>query len=222
MCRERMRRGRSRWPTLPPGKRPARVHHQGLPERPVLGVPRLRAQGGDRLELTGPFGVFTLRDAPTLTWSSSAAGRARAILCLLRSMAERGHRRKAVSTTGRAQRDLCSRPSCAALESALPGFRYVPASPMSSGTAKRPDHRRRTAAGRPPTRAHAYVCGPPRCRGSGAAARPTRRARKARVLRQVHVHRGDATMTTPERLQPRTIPAQRSVPKCNSLTRRPG
>src|SRR5579864_189833 len=46
---------------------------------------------GDRLSLTGPFGVFTLRDAPDtdLIFVGGGAGMA-PILCLLRSMAERG------------------------------------------------------------------------------------------------------------------------------------
>jgi len=51
---------------------------------------------GERLNLTGPFGVFTLRDAPDtdLVFVGGGAGMA-PILCLLRSMAERGIDRKA-------------------------------------------------------------------------------------------------------------------------------
>ena len=50
-------------------------------------------QVGDRLDLTGPFGVFTLRDNPDarLVFLGGGAGMA-PILSLLRSMAERGHR----------------------------------------------------------------------------------------------------------------------------------
>src|SRR5580698_5540982 len=52
---------------------------------------------GDRLTVTGPYGVFMLRDAPDtdLIFVGGGAGMA-PILCLLRSMAERGIDRKAV------------------------------------------------------------------------------------------------------------------------------
>ena len=48
---------------------------------------------GDRLDITGPFGVFTLRDAPDsdLVFVGGGAGMA-PILALLRSMASRGSR----------------------------------------------------------------------------------------------------------------------------------
>src|SRR5215813_15638124 len=50
---------------------------------------------GDRLELSGPFGVFTLRDSDAeLVFVGGGAGMA-PILSLLRSMAERGIHRKA-------------------------------------------------------------------------------------------------------------------------------
>jgi len=84
---------------------------------------------GDRLELTGPFGVFTLRDAPDadLVFVGGGAGMA-PILALLRSMAERGIQRKATYYYGaRQRRDLCFEEELRALESVLPGFRYVPA-----------------------------------------------------------------------------------------------
>jgi propane monooxygenase reductase component len=124
---------------------------------------------GDRLELTGPFGVFTLRDAPDtdLVFVGGGAGLA-PILCLLRSMAERGIDRKAVFYYGaRGQRDLCFEAELRALESALPGFRYVPAlsdEAESPGT-WRGEHGlitdvvQRLAGSL--ARAHAYVCGPP-------------------------------------------------------------
>ena len=65
-------------------------------------------QVGDRLELTGPFGVFTLRDSEAeLVFVGGGAGMA-PILSLLRSMAERGIHRKATFFYGaRGQRDLC-------------------------------------------------------------------------------------------------------------------
>jgi propane monooxygenase reductase subunit len=129
---------------------------------------------GDRLELTGPFGVFTLRDAPDkdLVFVGGGAGLA-PILCLLRSMAERGIDRKATFYYGaRGQRDLCFEAELHALEAALPGFRYIPA--LSEPT--QPDEqwagenglitdvvRRGAASGATGklTRSHAYVCGPP-------------------------------------------------------------
>ena len=50
---------------------------------------------GDRLELTGPFGVFTFRDSDAeLLFVGGGAGMA-PILSLLRTMAERGIHRKA-------------------------------------------------------------------------------------------------------------------------------
>ena len=88
---------------------------------------KLRA--GDRLELSGPFGVFTLRDAPgkDLVFVGGGAGLA-PILALLRSMAERGIDRKAVFYYGaRTAKDLCFVAEIEALRDRLPGFRFVPA-----------------------------------------------------------------------------------------------
>jgi propane monooxygenase reductase component len=119
---------------------------------------------GDRLELTGPFGVFTLRDAPDtdLIFVGGGAGLA-PILCLLRSMAERGIDRKAVFYYGaRGQRDLCFEAELRALESSLPGFRYVPALSDEEWAGENgliTDVVQRLAGSL--TRAHAYVCGPP-------------------------------------------------------------
>jgi propane monooxygenase reductase subunit len=123
---------------------------------------------GDRLDLTGPFGVFTLRDAPDtdLVFVGGGAGMA-PILALLRSMAERGIRRKATYYYGaRQQRDLCFEDELRALETVLPGFRYVPAlSEPADGDAwdgevglitdvvKRYENDLKNA--------HAYLCGPP-------------------------------------------------------------
>ncbi len=68
-----------------------KVYPDGL----FSAVPRQRLQVGDRLELTGPFGVFTLRDSDAeLVFVGGGAGMA-PILSLLRSMAERGIHRKA-------------------------------------------------------------------------------------------------------------------------------
>jgi propane monooxygenase reductase component len=122
---------------------------------------------GDQLQLTGPFGVFTLRDSDAdLVFVGGGAGMA-PILSLLRSMAERGIQRKATFFYGaRGQRDLCFETELRALEDKLPGFRYLPAlSEPGEGdvwtgeTGLITDVVRRHAAGL--TGAHAYVCGPP-------------------------------------------------------------
>jgi len=121
---------------------------------------------GDRLTLTGPFGVFTLRESPDadLIFVGGGAGLA-PILSLLRSMAERGIRRRATFYYGaRTQRDLCFEQELRELEGSLPGFRYVPA--LSEPGTDWPGelglitdvvgrHERDLA------KAHAYVCGPP-------------------------------------------------------------
>ncbi len=88
-----------------------------------------RVQVGDRLDLTGPFGVFTLREAPDapLVFVGGGAGMA-PILSLLRSMAERFIDRAATFYYGaRRRRDLCFEQELRELEERLPAFRYVPA-----------------------------------------------------------------------------------------------
>ena len=123
---------------------------------------------GDRLDLSGPFGVFTLRESPDadLIFLGGGAGMA-PILSLLRSMSERGLSRKATFYYGaRTRKDLCFEDELRALEASLPGFRYVPALSdpgedqdwtgevgMITDVVK--SHERDLA------KAHAYVCGPP-------------------------------------------------------------
>src|SRR5258708_38511518 len=65
-------------------------------------------QVGDRLELSGPYGVFTLREGDDdLVFIGGGAGMA-PILALLRSMAERGINPKATYYYGAPGRpDLC-------------------------------------------------------------------------------------------------------------------
>jgi propane monooxygenase reductase subunit len=123
---------------------------------------------GDRLELTGPFGVFTLREGADtdLVFVGGGAGMA-PILSLLRSMAERGIERKATYFYGaRQRRDLCFETELRALEESLPRFRYVPAlSEPADGdgwdgeTGLITDVVQRLAGSL--KGAHAYVCGPP-------------------------------------------------------------
>ncbi len=123
---------------------------------------------GDQLELTGPFGVFTLREGfeTDLIFVGGGAGMA-PILSLLRSMAERGLQRKATFFYGaRGRRDLCFEEELRGLEEKLPGFTYVPAlSEPEEGdgwdgeTGLITDVVKRLAGGL--KGAHAYVCGPP-------------------------------------------------------------
>jgi propane monooxygenase reductase subunit len=124
-------------------------------------------QPGDRLELTGPYGMFTLREGDNdLVFIGGGAGMA-PILSLLRSMAERGITRKATYYYGaRGSRDLCFEEELRALETTLPGFRYIPAlsepapgDDWAGETGLITDVVRRHAAGL--ASAHAYVCGPP-------------------------------------------------------------
>jgi propane monooxygenase reductase component len=120
---------------------------------------------GDRLNLSGPYGVFTLRDAPDtdLIFVGGGAGMA-PILSLLRSMAERGIDRKAVFYYGARRRgDLCFEDELRALEQVLPSFRYVPAlsdETMPEGESGLITDVVARLAGEL-RRAHAYVCGPP-------------------------------------------------------------
>jgi propane monooxygenase reductase subunit len=84
---------------------------------------------GDRLEVEGPFGTFTLRESRTspLVFVGGGAGMA-PVLGLLRSMADRGIDRQAVFYYGaRQRRDLCFEEELRALQARLPGFRFVPA-----------------------------------------------------------------------------------------------
>jgi propane monooxygenase reductase component len=127
-----------------------------------------RLQVGDRLDLTGPFGVFTLREGydSDLIFVGGGAGMA-PILSLLRSMAEKGIQRKATYYYGaRTRKDLCFEAELRELESTLPGFRYVPA--LSEPAADDgwdgevgliTDVVKRRVSDLKGT--HAYVCGPP-------------------------------------------------------------
>ena len=119
---------------------------------------------GDRLTVTGPYGVFTLRDAPDtdLIFVGGGAGMA-PILSLLRSMAERGIDRKAVYYYGARRRaDLCFEDELHALEQTLPNFRFVPALSDEDWEGENgliTDVVSRSEPALP--KAHAYICGPP-------------------------------------------------------------
>jgi len=123
---------------------------------------------GDRLDLSGPFGVFTLREShdSELVFVGGGAGMA-PILSLLRSMADRGISRKATYFYGaRTRADLCFEHELRALEQALPNFRYVPALSVptdgchwdgETGLITEVVKRLRSDL----TGQDAYVCGPP-------------------------------------------------------------
>jgi len=122
---------------------------------------------GDRLDITGPFGVFTLREGDNdLVFVGGGAGMA-PILSLLRSMAERGLDRKATFFYGaRTKKDLCFEAELRELEERLPDFRYVPAlsepgddDGWDGETGLITDVMKRHASDL--SGAHAYVCGPP-------------------------------------------------------------
>jgi propane monooxygenase reductase subunit len=125
-------------------------------------------QVGDRLNLSGPYGMFTLRegDDADLIFVGGGAGMA-PILSLLRSMAERGITRKATFYYGaRSRRDLCFEAEIAKLQEQLPGLTFVPAlsEPQpdddwqgETGLVTDVVARRESSL----ARADAYVCGPP-------------------------------------------------------------
>jgi propane monooxygenase reductase component len=122
---------------------------------------------GDRLDISGPFGVFTLREGENdLIFVGGGAGMA-PILSLLRSMAERGISRKATYYYGaRGRRDLCFEEELRGLEESLPSFRYVPAlsepaegDRWDSETGLITDVVKRHESDL--KNVHAYVCGPP-------------------------------------------------------------
>jgi propane monooxygenase reductase subunit len=86
-------------------------------------------KAGDELELTGPYGVFTLRATSTrrLLFIGGGAGMA-PIMSLLRTLAETGNGRPAVYYYGaRRSEDLFHVEELEQLVEALPEFRFVPA-----------------------------------------------------------------------------------------------
>ena len=121
-------------------------------------------QVGDRLTVTGPYGVFMLRDAPDtdLIFVGGGAGMA-PILSLIRSMAERGIDRKAVYYYGARRRaDLCFEDELRALEQTLPNFRYVPALSDEDWEGENGLITDVVSRSEPAlARAHGYICGPP-------------------------------------------------------------
>jgi propane monooxygenase reductase component len=122
---------------------------------------------GARVEVVGPYGVFTLREGgdARIVLVGGGAGMA-PILALLRALAERGTTRDVVLYYGaRKKRDLCFEAELRELERTLPSFRYVPALSEPEGedwdgeTGFVTDVLKRREDSL--TGAHAYVCGPP-------------------------------------------------------------
>jgi propane monooxygenase reductase subunit len=90
---------------------------------------------GDPLEVTGPYGVFTLRESSDrrLLFVGGGAGMA-PILSLLRSLAERSSEREAVYYYGaRSERDLFGAGELDELALRLPALRFVPALSEAAG-----------------------------------------------------------------------------------------
>lgn len=84
---------------------------------------------GDRLDIVGPFGVFTLRDGRSsdLVFIGGGAGMA-PILSVLRALAERRSTRKATFYYGaRTRKDLCFEKELLRIEQELVNFTFVPA-----------------------------------------------------------------------------------------------
>ncbi|MDO8212473.1 2Fe-2S iron-sulfur cluster binding domain-containing protein [Conexibacter sp. CPCC 206217] len=84
---------------------------------------------GDELQVTGPYGVFTLRDSSPrrLVFIGGGAGMA-PVLSLLRSMVEKNCERPAVYYYGaRGEEDLFHLGELQELAAKLPDFRFVPA-----------------------------------------------------------------------------------------------
>jgi propane monooxygenase reductase subunit len=125
---------------------------------------------GDRVDVVGPYGAFTLREGgdARIVLVGGGAGMA-PVLALLRALAERGSDRDIVLYYGaRTKRDLCFEDELHELERTLPRFRYVPAlsEPDTADSAGWDGEtgfvtdvlkRREESL----TGAHAYVCGPP-------------------------------------------------------------
>jgi propane monooxygenase reductase subunit len=120
-------------------------------------------QVGDMLDVTGPYGVFTLRETERpILFIGGGAGMA-PILSLLRFMVEQGVERPAVYYYGaREEEDLFHLEELTALQAMLPGFRFVPAlsdSEWVGETGLITDVVERSEQGLDGV--DAYLCGPP-------------------------------------------------------------
>ena len=159
---------------------------------------------GDQVDVTGPFGVFTLRDNRDndLVFVGGGAGMA-PILSLLRSMAERGLTRKATFSTARGRSRICaSKAELHELEEKLGGL-HVRTCPVQPGdddgwdgeTGLITDVVKRHASG--PARRTTPMCADRRrwWRQRLPLLTDPGRGGKAHLLRQVHDHWLDLTAT---------------------------
>jgi propane monooxygenase reductase subunit len=124
-------------------------------------------QEGHELEVTGPYGVFTLREKSErpLLFIGGGAGMA-PILALLRSLARSGSTRPAVFYYGaRGPRDLFHIDELAQLGERLPNFRFIPAlseCDEDDWSGERGLITDVVARGEPElSEVDAYLCGPP-------------------------------------------------------------
>ena len=123
---------------------------------------------GDELEIRGPYGLFTLREASDrpLLFIGGGAGMA-PILSLLRAMAERGLRRPVAYYYGaRTEQDLFHLDEIASLGDMLADFRFVPAlsEPDEHSAFDRETGLITDVVARGDARlgdVYAYLCGPP-------------------------------------------------------------
>ena len=186
----------SRWPT-PPAARAGCWSSSSRSTRTGM-FSRFLAEKlaeGDRLEITGPFGVFTLREGDNdLVFVGGGAGMA-PILSLLRSMAERGLHAQGHLLLRRPDQEgslLRGRAARAGGEATgLP----LHTGPVRAGRRRgmgrrdRPDHRCGQAARQRPARGTRLRLRAAAHGGGGApAARHAGRGGKAHLLRQVHDH----------------------------------
>lgn len=158
---------------------------------------------GDELELTGPYGVFTLRESSRrpLLFIGGGAGMA-PILSLLRALAQQGSSRPGAFYYGaRDQDDLFHLDELAALSRSLPGFRFVPAlsEPTAGWTGEGgliTDVITRCEAEL--TGVDAYVCGPPPMVDAAIAVLTAKGVPRA----QIHFDRFTTTADTEESNHP--------------------
>ena len=113
-CPAATRAGRSRWPTSPARRVDSSSSSLVYPDGQFSHFLDTQLAVGDRLDVVGPFGVFTLRDGrdSDIVFVGGGAGMA-PILSVLRSLAERGSTARRRSTTERGASGTCaSRRSC--------------------------------------------------------------------------------------------------------------
>ena len=180
------------------GERAARVRHQVYPDGKFSHFLDTELAVGDRLDVTGPFGVFTLRDGRDADMRLRRRRRrdgADPVAAALPGRAREAPARRRTTTAPAPSGTCASRRSCTRSTETLPNFRFVPA--LSEADDGEPwdgevglitdvvkKHETDLSA------ADSYVCGPPpMVEAAMDRARRTGRTREAHLLRQVHHHR---------------------------------